>query len=356
MIDDPVASGHLGRNRFTRRSPPWERVRRRLLRARIVEFAAWVIAATLSCAPSLAVVWQYGLSELFRARFYEAYGGNLLVGVFLLVFPTVFVFIFGSTPIIATVATLRRVIAVRSRGKVPAVRVVIGGHESTDRAVDRAVDYLSELAARSRSIAESHLRRSNVHLLSGVLIGMSGLAFFFVVSRNEQEVSYSSGQSLAAPTAASSATDNSRPNGSSPAIAIPAASVMGSDHSVIWQALLLNLAQSLPRVAILVFIELMAGFFLRQYRTALEEYRYFETIQRQRESIVAAYLLNQLRSETGSVDVLTSKLFDSTPVGILKNGESTTILEAQKQSENEFRLAIDQLFSLVGQIKKQVSP
>ena len=46
--------------------------------------------------------------------------------------------------------------------------------------------------------------------------------------------------------------------------------------SHVWEVLLLNFALSVPRIAILVFIELMAGFFLKQYRTAMEEYRYLK--------------------------------------------------------------------------------
>jgi hypothetical protein len=44
-----------------------------------------------------------------------------------------------------------------------------------------------------------------------------------------------------------------------------------------------NLLHTLPRFGILFFIETIAFFFLRQYRTAMDEYRYFEAIKRKRE-------------------------------------------------------------------------
>ena len=42
-----------------------------------------------------------------------------------------------------------------------------------------------------------------------------------------------------------------------------------------------------PRFGILFFIELIAFFFLRQYKAAMEEFRYYEAIKRQREETLA---------------------------------------------------------------------
>lgn len=49
----------------------------------------------------------------------------------------------------------------------------------------------------------------------------------------------------------------------------------------------------LPRFGILFFIEYIAFFFLKQYRILMEEYRYYESIKRQRQDVLSVYLLIQ---------------------------------------------------------------
>jgi hypothetical protein len=201
------------------------------------------------------------------------------------------------------------------------------------------LNYLYDLAVQSRTVADGHLRRSNVHLLGGVLVGLTGLIFFFVMSKAVQLPSYDNNRAVTAAPA-------------KPAVA-PSPLVALKPTSTVWDYVLLNVAISIPRVAILIFIELMAGFFLRQYRVAMEEYRYFETIQRQRENVLAVYLMDRTRPTVTAFDVLSARLFADAPVGVLKAGETTAVLETQKQ-DNEFKVAVDQLSSLAGQIKSKV--
>ena len=85
----------------------------------------------------------------------------------------------------------------------------------------------------------------------------------------------------------------------------------------------------LPRVTILLFIELMAGFFLRQYRVAMEEYRYFERNHRTKERIYASYLIRRERGTEKDLIELANRLLDDTSE-VLKEGETTPILEAQR--------------------------
>jgi hypothetical protein len=101
------------------------------------------------------------------------------------------------------------------------------------------------------------------------------------------------------------------------------------------EAIVGNLANALPRVTILVFVELMAMFFLKQYRAAMEEFRYYEEISRHREATEFAYLVAQNDSANPSLQTLANALLTTTTFGVLRQGDSTAVLETVKVSENE---------------------
>jgi hypothetical protein len=275
---------------------------RLLLRAKRAEFVLWIGGAILALIPALAPLLDFGLGELLKSRFYEAVGTHLATGFFLLFFPTLIAFIFGTPPLTLVLAS---VTARLRSGSLQEATVVGGLLDEPNPERDPIHDYLVHLTRQSKNVADSHLRRSNVHLLSGVLIGMAGLAFFFVTTSDARVEAIAS-----APDAG------------------------------VWATLLLNLALSVPRLAILIFIELMAGFFLKQYRTALEEYRYFETIQRRREALLATYMVMAAQDDPDGINtqLLYARIFDSDQPGVLKTGETTTILEAQRNSANELSL------------------
>jgi hypothetical protein len=104
-------------------------------------------------------------------------------------------------------------------------------------------------------IADRIYSRSGVYLLIGVLIAFSGLTFFYLQT-------------------------------------LPLAP--GKDLYAVLVALL-------PRFGVLFFIELIAFFFLRQYRAAMDEFRYFEAIKRSREDNVAIVALAKSES---AIDIL----------------------------------------------------
>ena len=90
-----------------------------------------------------------------------------------------------------------------------------------------------------------------------------------------------------------------------------------------------------PRFGVLFFIEFIAFFFLRQYRSAMEEFRYFEAIQRRREETFA--LIRFMKEEEGKIDIkllIESENFFST-AGKLAPGETTELLESRKLTKDE---------------------
>jgi len=110
----------------------------------------------------------------------------------------------------------------------------------------------------------------------------------------------------------------------------------------------------LPRLLMLAFIQVLAGFFLRQYRSAMEDFRYYEAILRHRE---AQYLSYRLRKQNGNANALTKfadEILKDQAVGVLAKGQTTTLLETQRYEANEFSSLLERLSSLVGRGERKV--
>lgn len=109
---------------------------------------------------------------------------------------------------------------------------------------------------------------------------------------------------------------------------------------------------ALPRVAVPVFIELMAGFFLKQYRTAMGEHRYFEAIQRYREATLTAFLL---RRDSKDDDALKDPLHQAARDSECRRfvaGATTAAIETQKLQENEMAKMVTVLRMPAVKLKK----
>ncbi len=93
--------------------------------------------------------------------------------------------------------------------------------------------------------------------------------------------------------------------------------------------------QGLPRITVLLFIEVLAGFFLRQYRLGVEDFKYFLELKRRADANRASYAILK---ELGSADAMRSfadRIFDSgAPKVTLQSGETTPVLEAMKAEQN----------------------
>lgn len=91
-----------------------------------------------------------------------------------------------------------------------------------------------------------------------------------------------------------------------------------------------------PRTGALIFIELIAFFFLKQYRVAMDEFRYYEAIARQREELIALYQLLGSAQATSVVDLVKSGHFFS-KAGILEQGQISEWLESSGRLETPDR-------------------
>jgi hypothetical protein len=91
----------------------------------------------------------------------------------------------------------------------------------------------------------------------------------------------------------------------------------------------------MPGFGILFFIEFVAFFFLRQYRSAMDEFRYFDAIRRSREeSLIILKMFAENPNPVSTRDVLVSMNVYSS-AGKLGKDETTEILETRRMQKDE---------------------
>ncbi|KLW00224.1 hypothetical protein SK44_03492 [Klebsiella aerogenes] len=150
--------------------------------------------------------------------------------------------------------------------------------------------YLLDLISSSNKLAGDIFRRGGVYLFFGVIFSFGGMLFFY---------SQSHGVNLSLP-------------------------------------ITLQLLALVPKVGILIFIELISFFFLKQYRVSMDEFRHFEAIKRSREETLAIVKLVSSGDEKVDFMALLDKLHFSSGVGRLDSGQTTELLESRKMDKDEF--------------------
>lgn len=201
---------------------------------------------------------------------------------------------------------------------------------TTEPSISAPLRYLVALSGNSEGIAAAALRRANIHLFAGVMIGIIGMVFFFVSTASDE---WSKGFfSILSNTADKEAV----------------ARLSEAFKTVsVGQMMLLSIAHSLPRITVLVFVEVLAGFFLKQYRTAMEEFRYYEEISRERQGVVAAFMISQQFSTQKQLLGISKHLLNPLSVGILKHGQTTATLQSAADSQNEFLKVFQEMRGVV---------
>lgn len=144
-------------------------------------------------------------------------------------------------------------------------------------------------AAYSRNLAKTVFTRAGVYLMVGAITAFSGLIFFYLQGNIIK----------ASPT------------------------------------LIENLVLLAPRFGILISIEVIAFFFLKQYKSAMDEFRYFETISRIREEMRFSYGVHKFSKENLSVLEAVKAGSFSSRIAPLENGQTTEVLEARKIEGSE---------------------
>jgi hypothetical protein len=173
----------------------------------------------------------------------------------------------------------------------------------TVKVSETGIDLLQAYTASSKRLAQNLYSRSGVYLFVGVFIAATGLAFFY---------------SLRVPATSPDLVD--------------------------------RLFTLVPNFGILIFIELLAFFFLRQYRSAMDEFRHYEAIQRRREEVfVLIKLLKEPELKTDVAEIVKSACYFSSG-GKLLAGETTEIIEARKLERSDLEI-FDKFIDLAGKLK-----
>ena len=183
-----------------------------------------------------------------------------------------------------------------------------------------SLSLLQQMADESDSIAEKIYTRAGVYLLFGVMIAFSGLGFFYMETR-------------LAGAMPSPAVLQGKANEEAAQILSHRA------ERTPLEAVASMMSPLLGRMGVLFFIELVAFFFLRQYRAAMDEYRYFEAIKRRREeNLATATLLFQSAGDKIDFFAFIGKCSLYSDLPRLAPGESTEILETRKLTKDEAAL------------------
>jgi len=287
-------------------------VRQREVTNRVIELYLWMVAALVVAGGIFfdSLDGRASLLDVISMRYAE-----LLLAFATFVFPLVFRLIFGALPL----ESLRRKRAQRqleTPGQPPEtettdlrraeIQVLSDALGTDDLATSPATKLFAYYATSSRRLSQSIYSRAGVYLLVGVFVAFSGLAFFYVQTAQ-----------------------------------LAPASLEG-------MTLVVTLA---PKFGILFFIELVAFFFLRQYRAAMDEFRYYEAIKRNREETLA---LIRIASDSGkpidAIDLVKNESFFS-KAGVLSKDQTSEIIESRKLEKNELDL-LEKVIDVLSRSKK----
>jgi hypothetical protein len=271
----------------------------------MVEFYLWTAASLIVGGRVIFVVVTsrpYEAPMIIREYYFE-----FALTTLVFVFPIVFKLIFGALPL----EHLRNQRDSRLQSKANP-EVGSGPSETsptnTEASTTVALQFklLHSYALESRQLAKGIYGRAGVYLLVGVLVAFSGLVFFYAQT--------------------------------------PSVVPTGDSYS-----LLIGLA---PKFGILFFIEFVAFFFLKQYRSAMDEFRYYDGIARVREEVLT--LLQVSFSNGKAVSPMDLVKYDSffSRSGVLNKGQTTEILEARRIDSNDLDVIQKALDVAVSKSKK----
>src|SRR5438132_11279688 len=112
---------------------------------------------------------------------------------------------------------------------------------------------------------------------------------------------------------------------------------------------------AIPRITILIFIELLAGFFLRQYRIGVEDFKYFFEIEQRADWKRISYSILLARNDA-AIGAFAVSLHTETLSMKLQAGESTPTLEALKAEGNTTLEAMKLMGNTVKDVVQAVKP
>jgi uncharacterized membrane protein YdcZ (DUF606 family) len=201
----------------------------------------------------------------------------------------VYVLVYYGTSFQATPFTwfVRRMVGAALLARSPALKPDLAPATVKPKLI---TDLLAASAENAFGIATRMERRINTHLILGIIVGLVGLLVWYLsFYLNEGDV----------PT---------------------------DPWGRFWQFF--------PRVTILLFIELLAGFFLRQYRIGVEDLKYFLERARKADMNTTAFsIFDAINDVEGKKEFAKAMVAEKAEVRLAKD-ETTPVLEAMKVEEN----------------------
>ncbi|MFQ2666582.1 hypothetical protein ACK3ZY_05595 [Aeromonas caviae] len=265
---------------------------------RMAEFYVWCLLSALVGGRFLFVLIFYGNKYFIEEL--PSYYYDILAMILVMFFPVLFLQIFGRLPFEYIRLHRSRISEWNDIEDSPLDESAAKSSRIETNITDsNAVTQMQILANSSKEISEGLYTRAGVYLLIGVIIAFSGLAFFYIETAKDVPVIIN--DLIEKPTSSS-------------------------------------ILDMLPKFGILFFIEMVAFFFLRQYREAMDEYRYYESIKRRREENLILLKLNSETPNSMSLNDLLGKIEFYSDQKSLKSGESTEILESRKLGNHEIAL------------------
>ncbi|HBK7260949.1 TPA: hypothetical protein LNF46_003413 [Vibrio cholerae] len=270
---------------------------------RMIEIYSWIIFGLVLSGGIWLEVYFYGMTpNLLQTRYLE-----VILALLVMMFPILYRLIFNKLPLESIRESRRARVKIIQNEEVTSVvsgtakgvkefQQKLASHETPE-------GYIYSLVLSSKELAQSMYSRSGVYLLIGVLIAFSGLAFFYLQT---------------------SAT-------------LQAEALIGT-------TVLLELA---PKFGILFFIEFIALFFLKQYKSAMDEFRYYESLQRSREETLAIVKLVMSTGKELDVYELIEKCGFRSATEKLNDGQSTVLLESKKLNKDETEI-FSKIVDIVG--------
>ena len=224
---------------------------------------------------------------------------DFMIALMVVLFPVVFKLIFNSYPL-EMIRRRRKLSGSEnlSEGSAKDLKVRDVNDSLSSEVVENsslstfsASELFSYYASSSRELSKNLYSRSGVYLLVGVFVAFSGLVFFYMETLNSSN----------------------------------------------YKGVELVVAFA-PKFGILFFIELVAFFFLRQYRSAMDEFRYYEAVKRKREETLALILLTFESGKGAEVLELVKNGCFFSEGKLLSKDQTTEIIESRKLEKNEMEI------------------
>lgn len=274
--------------------------------SRITELYLWMGIGIIIYLPELIFMKSYDIERII----FESYN-KLLLSIGVVIFPILFNLIFGVLPLEA----------IRKRREASSINTSKEKYKDANKQEDKEkAEVLSE-EDRNIHVLELHLNEANTlankiysragaYLLVGCLIAFAGISIFYS----------------------------------------PLFGTINNTENPGYLDIIFNY---LPRFGALIFIELIAFFFLKQYKIMMEEFRYYERIKRRRQDNLAILkLIEESKDEVTLNKILEYCVFEASTTRELNGDTTTELLEVHKQNGNDLEL-FDRVIELTKAIKSQ---